>query len=104
MNAAELNLEQLRAENAELRARLAEAEEALQAIHEGEVDAIVVTGSKGDLVFALSETENLHRLMVETMNEVGLVATSDGTLVFCNERACAVLGRSKDQLLGQDFG
>ena len=36
--------EQLLAENAELRARLEEAEETLRAIREGEVDAIIVTG------------------------------------------------------------
>jgi PAS domain S-box-containing protein len=96
--------EQLQQENADLRARLAEAEETLRAIHEGEVDAVIVTGSKGDRVFSLSETDNLHRLMVETMNEVGLAAAPDGTLMFCNDRACALLGRPKPQLLGHDLG
>ena len=104
MKTDELSLERLVAENAELRARLAEAEETLRAIHEGEVDAVIVSGSKGDRVFALSEAENLHRLMVETMNEVGLAVTPDGTLIFCNERACDLLGRSKDDLVGHDLG
>ena len=54
-------------ENRELRVRLEEAEEALRAIREGEVDAVIVSGSKGDRVFSLTEAENLHRLMVETM-------------------------------------
>ena len=98
--------EQLRAKDAEiadLRARLEEAEETLRAIREGEVDAVIVSGSKGDRVFALSESDNLHRLMVETMNEAGLAATPDGLLVFCNDRAAALFGRTKEQLIGHNL-
>ena len=95
--------EQYQAEIADLRARLEESEETLRAIREGEVDAVIVSGSKGDRVFALSEADNLHRLMVETMNEAGLAATPDGLLVFCNARAAALLGRAKEQLLGHDL-
>jgi len=92
------------AENAELRARLEEAEETLRAIREGEVDAVIVSGSKGDRVFALSESDNLSKLMVETMNEAGLAVTPDGLLVFANSRATVLLGRPKDQLLGHNLG
>lgn len=92
--------ERLRAENLELRARLEEAEDALRAIREGEVDAVIVSGSQGDRVFSLSETENLHRLMVETMNEAGLAISSDGLLLYANDRAAALLGRSRSGLLG----
>lgn len=90
----------LAAENLELRARLEEAEEALRAIREGEVDAVIVSGSKGDRVFSLTETENLHRLMVETMNEAGLATSSDGLLLYANDRATALLGRGRSGLLG----
>src|SRR5262249_39794360 len=74
----------LRAENDELRKRLAEAEDALRAIREGDVDAIIVSGTKGDRVFSLAESENLHRIMVETMNEAGIAASTDGTILYCN--------------------
>ncbi|HXS10168.1 MAG TPA: hybrid sensor histidine kinase/response regulator, partial [Candidatus Krumholzibacteria bacterium] len=70
----------LRAENEELRRRLEEAEEALRAIRDGDVDAIVVSGTRGDRVFSLAETENLYRLMVETMNEAGMATSLDGTI------------------------
>jgi len=42
-------------EPAELRARLAEAEETLRAIHRGEVDAVVVAGKQGTRVFTLTD-------------------------------------------------
>ncbi|MFP4494738.1 MAG: ATP-binding protein [Halochromatium sp.] len=93
----------LRAENQALRARLEEAEETLRAIREGEVDAVIVSGSKGDRVFSLSETENLHRLMVETMNEAGLATSTDGLLLYVNNRAAALLGRPRGHLLGRSL-
>lgn len=91
----------LQAENAELRMRLDEAEEALRAIREGEVDAVIVSGSQGDRVFSLTETENLHRLMVETMNEAGLAIAPDGLVLYGNRRAADLLKRPRDELLGR---
>ncbi len=96
--------EELIAKIAELSARLEEAEQTIRAIREGEVDAVVVTGSSGDRVFSLSEAENLHRLMVETMNEAGLAITSDGMIIFCNNCACTILGLPREQLIGRDLG
>ena len=90
----------LAAENAELRMRLEEAEEALRAIREGEVDAVIVSGSQGDRVFSLTETENLHRLMVETMSEAGLAISPDGLLLYGNRCAAALLKRPRSELLG----
>jgi PAS domain S-box-containing protein len=93
-------IDRLTAENLELRARLDEAEDALRAIREGEVDAVIVSGSQGDRVFSLMETENLHRLMVETMNEAGLAISPDGLLLYANDRATALLKRRRSHLLG----
>jgi PAS domain S-box-containing protein len=90
-------------ENSELRTRLEEAEETLRAIREGEVDAVIVSGSKGDRVFSLVETDNLYHLMVDTMNEAGIAVSPDGTLLFCNDRACFLLQRSREQLLGRSL-
>ena len=95
--------EDLLAANDELQRRLEEAEEALRAIREGDVDAIVVTGSKGDRVFSLAETESLHRLMVEAMSEVGIATAPDGIILYCNRRAAALLQREDAELLGKSL-
>ncbi len=96
-------MERLARENAELHARLEEAEETLRAIREGEVDAVIVSGSKGDRVFSLVEADNLYRLMVETMNEAGLAVSPDCTVLFCNDRACGLLQGTKERLLGRSL-
>jgi len=53
MSPATIPDEQLRAENAELRARLDEAEDTLRAIRSGEVEALVVETADGPRIFTL---------------------------------------------------
>jgi PAS domain S-box-containing protein len=91
---------QLLQENAELRRRLEAAEEALHTLREVEVAAVIVSGSTGDRLYALNDTPDLYRVMVETMSEAGLATSPDGILVFCNDHACTVLQRPLNQLLG----
>jgi PAS domain S-box-containing protein len=83
---------------------LAEAEDALRAIREGEVDAIVVKGSRGDRIFSLSESESIYRLMVETMSEAGLAVTPEGTVLFANNCFVRMAGRPLSKVLGCRLG
>ena len=66
----------------ELRVRLAEAEEALQVIRKGEVDAIVVESPAGPQVFSLSGAETIYRVTVESMAEAALNITESGQFLF----------------------
>jgi signal transduction histidine kinase/CheY-like chemotaxis protein len=94
-------LDALREENLRLQERLEQAEETLRAIHEGEVDAIVVTGTNGEQVFSLSGAETVYRLIVETMNEAALtVACEDGQILFANSRFADLIQRPLGQILG----
>ncbi len=53
-------------ENEELRLRLTEAEETLAAIRNADVDALVVTGPRGEQVFSITGAEHIYRVIVET--------------------------------------
>ena len=85
----------------ELRARLAEAEDTLRAIREGEVDAVVVSGSKGEQVFSLTGAESVYRLIVETMHGTAFTVSLDGTILFCNARFGQFLKRPPEQIVGR---
>jgi PAS domain S-box-containing protein len=84
----------------ELRAQLAEAEETLRAIHEGEVDAVIVSGSRGEQVFSLVGAESIYRLIVETMKEAAFTVTFDGRIQYCNAQLGEFLKRPINQILG----
>ena len=52
-----------------LRTRLEEAEELRRAISEGDLDALVLPGPEGKMVFTLDSADRAYRVLVETMNE-----------------------------------
>jgi hypothetical protein len=62
MSAKELSIEV-----EDLQRRLAEAEDTLRTIRGGEVDAVVVSGPKGQLVYVLQSAEERYRIFLETM-------------------------------------
>ena len=79
--------------------RLAEAEETLRAIRNGEVDGLVINGPEGERVFTLKGAEHPYRIMVETMEE-GAATLSAGAILYCNRRFAALLRTPYAQVLG----
>jgi PAS domain S-box-containing protein len=90
-------------ENEELRRRLGEAEDALRAIRDGQVDAIVVEGAQGTQIFSLAGAERIYRVLVETMHEAALTVAPDGTILFCNQRFCDLMRAAMPAVVGQKF-
>ena len=70
----------------ELQVRLREAEEALEAIRNGEVDAIIVNSDSGEKIFSLSTSDTPYRIILEEMDEGAVILNSDGTILYSNPR------------------
>jgi PAS domain S-box-containing protein len=87
-------------ENGLLRARLEEAEETLQAIRSGEVDALLISGEQGDQVFTLKSADYAYRLLIEEMNEGALTVTRDGLIMYANRRFAEMLKTPLEQVIG----
>ena len=90
-------------EVAELQARLAEAQEMLNAIRLGKVDALVVSGPEGDRVFSLTGAEHPYRVLIEEMAEGAATLSSEGTVVYCNRRLSALVGKEFERVCGSAF-
>src|SRR5512138_744077 len=88
------------AENQQLRARLEEAEETLRAIRSGEVDALVVSTPDGERLFTLQGADHSYRALVERMNEGALTLTSDGMILYANQRFAAMLKAPLEKVIG----
>ncbi len=88
---------------AELRARLAEAEDTLRAIRTGEVDAVMVAGKDGDQVFTLAGAEHAYRLLIESMNEGALTLTTDDMVLYANQCFARMVKRPLEQVTGGSF-
>jgi PAS domain S-box-containing protein len=83
--------------------RLREAEETLEAIRSGDVDALVVQGPAGDQVFTLKGADHRYRQLVETMNEGALMLARDRTIVYANARFATLVRVPHERLLGSIF-
>lgn len=84
-----------------LRQELADANNILSAIRNGEVDALLMPGSDGDDgVYILKGADRLYRVIVEEMQEGCLTLAADGTVLFCNQRFAAMLKKPQDEIIG----
>ena len=92
-----------RAENADLRRRLEEAEEVIRAIRSGAVDAFVVEEPHGNRVYTLDSADRPYRLLVEQMQQGAVTLNGDGAIAYCNLRFAELLGLPHERLIGTAF-
>jgi len=82
---------QLRAENAELRARLMEAEDTLRAIRSGEVEALVVETADGPQVFTLqgldAESSRFRGEILAQVSDAVVAVDGDERVTYLNAAA-----------------
>ena len=95
--------QQLTIENEELRARLQELEETLEAIRSGAVDAIVTSGPAGDRVYTLEGADHAYHMMVESMNEGAVTLMPDGTILYGNRQFVQMTGSPPSDVVGRRF-
>jgi PAS domain S-box-containing protein len=87
----------------DLRARLEEAEETLEAIRNHEVDALIMGGAEEQKVFTLEGADQPYRFFIECMNEGAVTMTLDGVVLHCNTRFAEMLERPLNRIMGNSF-
>ncbi len=103
MNLAPQTPEPWMAEVADLRARLAEANETLHAIRNGEVDAVLARGPRGDQLFTLKGADEPYRVLIEEMNQGAVSLSADGSILYANRRFGAMLKQPLEEIVGHFF-
>jgi PAS domain S-box-containing protein len=80
-----------------------DADETVQAIHQGDVDAVVVMKAlEGPQVILLHGAEEPYRVLVERMSDGALTAGPDGVILYVNSRLCELTGVPSERLVGHD--
>ena len=87
-------------EIARLRQRLEEAEESLDAIRSGSVDALVIKGPNGDQIFTLKDADRPYRTIIENMGDGAVTIREDGLILYANKQFAEIMGLSLEKLLG----
>src|SRR5947209_5431301 len=87
----------------QVRAKLQEATETLDAIRNGEVDALVVAGPHGNQVYSLAGAEQPYRLYVEQMDEGAVTLSANGAILYSNRRFADMIGYPLERVIGSKF-
>jgi PAS domain S-box-containing protein len=94
-------VDELRQENLTLRERLREAEETLDAIRSGDVDAVVVSGLDGvPQIYALETADQTYRVLVEEMQEGALTVSLQDEVLYCNKQLASIFGEEPNRIIG----
>jgi PAS domain S-box-containing protein len=83
-----------------LEAALQEATETLDAIRNGDVDAVVVGGPGGQVVYTLENADRPYRVLVEQMREGAVTLNDRGTILYCNQSFAELIGRRSEDIIG----
>ena len=86
-----------------LRNSLREAQETLEAIRGGEVDAVVVSGARGAQIYSLAGAEHPYRVYVERMQEGAVTVSPDGLVLYCNQRFADMAGLPLERVISYEI-
>jgi PAS domain S-box-containing protein len=86
-----------------LQERLREAQETLDAIRCGEVDAVVVSGAHGNQIYSLTGAEQPYRVYVERMQEGAVTVTAEGLILYSNQRFADMLGTPLERVISSEI-
>lgn len=86
-----------------LRRNLSEAQETLEAIRSGAVDAVVVHGPHGNQIYSLSGADQPYRVYVERMQEGAVTISHEGVVLYANRRFADMVNKPLEQVIGTDI-
>ena len=87
----------------ELENRLGEAEQLIEAIKAGEVDAFALNKNNRSEVFTLQSGDYAYRVLVENFNEGALNLSEDGLIVYTNTSFHETLKLTYEKVIGKNI-
>ncbi|MCF6131684.1 sensor histidine kinase [Flavobacterium wongokense] len=97
----QITIDELLAENERLAFQLEEAEQLIDAIKAGEVDAFAVKRDDKPEIFTIESGDFGYRLLVENFNEGAVTLSDDGLIVYTNNYFHELLGLQYSQVIGK---
>jgi two-component system CheB/CheR fusion protein len=95
--------EELVKEINELRLQLEEANDTIDAIRTGQVDALVVHGKKGHQLYTLKTADQTYRLFIEKMIEGAVTLDEHGIILYSNSRFASMVKMPLSKVIGLPF-
>jgi len=103
MEHANITYEELLAENQMLQIQLEEANDTIDAIRTGKVDALIVNTGKTHELYTLKTADQTYRVFIEKMNEGAVTLNRDGVILYSNSRFAGMVDRPLEKVIGASF-
>lgn len=87
----------------ELRSQIDYLQQALTAISNGGVDAVVIGEPEQEQLYTLTSADRPYRVIVERMGEGAATVSERGVILFANPQLAAFLGVDRDTMIGRDI-
>lgn len=95
--------EELLAETQELKIQLDEANDTIDAIRNGKVDAIVVNNDNAHRIYTLKTADQTFRVFIEKMNEGAVTLNRDGIIIYSNTKFASIVKMPLQRVIGLAF-
>jgi len=84
----------------ELRIQLEEANDTIEAIRTGQVDALVVKDTDGHQLYTLKTADQTYRVFIEKMSEGAVTINREGIVLYCNTRFADMVATPLEKVIG----
>ncbi|TSJ38773.1 PAS domain S-box protein [Mucilaginibacter corticis] len=103
MEREKLTYDELLSEANELRYKLEEANDTIEAIRTGQVDALIVQGEEGHQLYTLKTADQTYRMFIEKMNEGAVTINHEGLILYSNSRFAEMVNIPLEKVIGLAF-
>lgn len=83
--------------------KLEEANDTIEAIRSGEVDALVINGEEGHQIYTLKSADLTYRIFIEQMIQGAVTINRNGIILYSNSQFAALVGKPLEKVIGQSF-
>ncbi len=95
--------EELEKELENLKYQLSEANDTIDAIRTGKVDALVVHNNDGHQLYTLKSADQTYRVFIEKMNEGAVTLNSKGIVLYSNTQFASLVNLPLSKVIGMHF-
>lgn len=97
------NTDKLLSEIESLKAQLVEANDIIEAIKEGAVDALILSQDGQPSIYTLESADYTYRILIENFGEGALSLSEEGLILYCNDYFSKLAGMRPDKIIGTYF-
>ncbi|RFZ82033.1 PAS domain S-box protein [Mucilaginibacter terrenus] len=87
----------------ELRQQLEEANDTINAIRSGQVDALVIKDDEGHQLYTLKTADQTYRVFIEKMSEGAVTVSREGIILYCNTRFAEMISVPLEKTMGLEL-